>query len=333
LGGRKIRRSVPRVFGAAPIIIEIGLKDKLNVLNKLFAKALSLDVAGQEISFSTLAEVDFALSGRTDVPAKKIAEMVGLTVQDLRKEAKAIKNIERQFVEVLSRSIEEPGSITKYLQNLDVHVFSQDHHWRDIMRSLNEKDQSYDELRRIALVKYMQYLRSRQDVIKQTYKVKKRERQLLEGQIGDSNAGDNTVTQTESDDSALTGLKDTIIFDSVIIEQQEDKTSEFSRLPKGEAVNFNLGAGQRVSVRFSKHGFQLANNNGNYIIIDDQDREYPLQEGKNIIGRDSVCNVVVDNAYRDVSRIHLIIEPLENNQVRFTDLSSHGTFLPHRYLA
>jgi len=302
------------------------------VLNKLFAKALSLDIAGQEISFSTLAEVDFALSGRTDVPAKKIAEMVGLTLQDLRKEAKAIKNIEQQFVEVLSRSIEEPGSITKYLQNLDVHVFSQDHHWRDIMRSLDEKDQGYDELRRIALVKYMQYLRSRQDVIKQTYKVKKRERQLLEGQLGDTGSGDNTA-QSDSEDSGISGLKDTIIFDSVIIEQQEDKTSEFSRLPKGEAVNFNLGPGQRVHLRFSKHAFQLSNDSGTYTVIDDQNREHPLQEGKNIIGRDSVCNVVVDNVYRDVSRIHLIIEPLENNQVRFTDLSSHGTFLPRRYLA
>jgi len=302
------------------------------VLNKLFAKALSLDIAGQEISFSTLAEVDFALSGRTDVPAKKIAEMVGLTLQDLRKEAKAIKNIEQQFVEVLSRSIEEPGSITKYLQNLDVHVFSQDHHWRDIMRSLDEKDQGYDELRRIALVKYMQYLRSRQDVIKQTYKVKKRERQLLEGQLGDTGSGDNAA-RSDSEDSGISGLKDTIIFDSVIIEQQEDKTSEFSRLPKGEAVNFNLGPGQRVNVRFSKHAFQLSNDSGTYTVIDDQNREHPLQEGKNIIGRDSVCNVVVDNVYRDVSRIHLIIEPLENNQVRFTDLSSHGTFLPRRYLA
>lgn len=302
----------------------------MNVLNKLFAKALTLDVAGQEISFSTLAEVEFALSGRTDVPAKKIAEMVGLTLQELKKEAKAIKNVEQQFVEVLSRSIEEPGSITEYLRNMDVHVFSQDHHWRDIMRSLNDKDASYDELRRVALVKYMQYLRSRQDVIKQTYKIKKRERQLLEGHSGDIDSKENAAARDE--DSGIPGLRDTVIFDSVIIEQQADKTSEFSRLPKGEAINIDLGAGQKVNVRFSKHAFQFANDGGSYAIIDDQERQYPLQEGKNIVGRDSVCNVVVDNIYRDVSRIHLIIEPLDDGKVRFTDLSSHGTFLPHRFV-
>ncbi len=305
----------------------------MNVLDKLFAKALTLDVGGQQISFSTLAEVEFALSGRTDVPAKKIAEMVGLTLQELRKEAKAIKNVEQQFVEVLSKSIEEPGTIAEYLRGMDVHVFSQDHHWRDIMRSLNDKDKSYDDLRSIALVKYMQYLRSRQDIIKQTYKVKKRERQLVEGRAGDTQAGEAPVSGDNSEELAVPGLKDTIIFDSVILEQQNDKTSEFSRLPKGEAHNINVGSGQRVNLRFSKHSFQLANNGGKYTIIDDQSREYPLQEGKNIVGRDSVCNVVVDNIYRDVSRIHLIIEPLDAHQVRFTDLSSHGTFLPHRYLS
>ncbi len=302
------------------------------MLNKLFTKALSLEVGGQTISFSTLAEVEFALSGRTDVPAKKIAEMVGLSLQELRTEAKAIKNVEQQFVEVLSKSIEEPGSITKYLEKLDTHVFSQDHNWRDIMRSLSDKDKSYDELRRVALVKYMQYLRSRQDVIKQTYKVKKRERQLVENQGVESNTGEGSVADSEREDSPNPSLKETIIFDSVIIEQQADKTSEFSRLPKGELVNVSLGAGQRVSLRFSKHDFQLANDSGNFRIIDDQSRDYPLQDGKNIIGRDSVCNVVIDNVYRDVSRIHLIIEPLDEQKVRFTDLSSHGTFLPHRFL-
>lgn len=303
----------------------------MSVLNKLFAKALSLEVGGQEISFSTLAEVEFALSGRTDVPAKKIAEMVGLTLQELRKEAKAIKGIEQQFVEVLSRSIEDPGSITQYLRNLDVHVFSQDHHWRDIMRSLDGKDKSYDELRRIALVKYMQYLRSRQDVIKQTYKVKKREHQLLEGRDESANYSDSAV-EGESDDSP-SGLKDTIIFDSVIIEQQLDQTSEYSRLPKGEALLVTIGDGQRANIRFSKHSFQIANESGDLVIYDDQDRDYPLQPGKNIIGRDSVCNVVIDNVYRDVSRIHLIIEKVEDGRIRFTDLSSHGTFLPHRFLS
>jgi hypothetical protein len=303
----------------------------LSVLNKLFAKVLSLEVAGQEISFSTLAEVEFALSGRTDVPAKKIAEMVALTLQELRKEAKAIKGIEQQIVEVLSRSIEDPGSITQYLRNLDVHVFSQDHHWRDIMRCLDDKDKSYDELRRIALVKYMQYLRSRQDVIKQTYKVKKRERQLLEGRDEGATFSDSTL-EVDSEESSP-GLKDTIIFDSVIIEQQLDQSSEFSRLPKGEAVLVAIAGGQRANIRFSKHSFQLANENDELAIFDDQNREHPLQSGKNIIGRDSVCNVVVDNVYRDVSRIHLIIEKVADGRIRFTDLSSHGTFLPHRYLS
>ncbi|MGR9090897.1 MAG: FHA domain-containing protein, partial [Gammaproteobacteria bacterium] len=150
---------------------------------------------------------------------------------------------------------------------------------------------------------------------------------------GNAQSADVTTSGDNSEELAVPGLKDTIIFDSVILEQQNDKTSEFSRLPKGEAHNINVGSGQRMNLRFSKHSFQLANNGGEYAIIDDKNREYPLQEGKNIVGRDNVCNVVVDNVYRDVSRIHLIIEPLNTHQVRLTDLSSHGTFVPHRYLS
>jgi predicted component of type VI protein secretion system len=63
-------------------------------------------------------------------------------------------------------------------------------------------------------------------------------------------------------------------------------------------------------------------------LVDEHGSKHTINAGKNIVGRDSVCNVVVDTSLRDVSRMHLIIEPLDDGKIRFTDLSSHGTFLP-----
>ena len=65
---------------------------------------------------------------------------------------------------------------------------------------------------------------------------------------------------------------------------------------------------------------------------DDDDVSTTLRRGKNIVGRDASCDVLMNSAYREVSRKHLIIEVAEPNLVRLTDISSHGTFLSPRLL-
>ena len=298
------------------------------MLNKLFSKALTLHIAGQGVSFSTTAEFEFALAGRTDVPTKKLTELIGLSIDELKREAKNIKAIERQFVDVISKSVEKPSSISRFLREIDPHVFSQDHNWRDIILALNNKDEEYDELRRIALVKYMQYLTSRQDVIKQTYTIVRREQKLLEKNQQAKGSGKKSSDPAEE---PKPGLRDTVIFDSVVIEQQTDTSRKFTRLPKGEAINVDLGSNNSFELRLSKHVFRFERGD-TYDIVDDQGRRQSLQDGKNIVGRDSVCNIVIDNAYRDVSRLHLLIEPQPDGRIRFTDLSSHGVYLPSHLL-
>ncbi|MEM7467388.1 MAG: FHA domain-containing protein [Pseudomonadota bacterium] len=282
------------------------------------ADNLALEIGDQTITFHSLAEFEFAMSGRTDVPSRKIAELVALTREELKKEAKAIKAVEQMFVDVLAKSIDEPGTIAELLSQIDVHVFSQDHHWRDLMRSLNEKPEDYDDLRRIALVKYMQYLRSRQDVIKQTYAVKKRE----------DRAQTNSTSQT---DNKSPDIRDTVIFDTVVAEQDKDQTKDFTRLPKGESVHLKLHPKEIVPLRLSKHAFHIVHDD-TLRLIDDQNEPHVLKRGKNVVGRDSVCNIVLDSVYRDVSRVHLIIEVSSEDTVRITDLSSHGSYVPRRFV-
>lgn len=290
------------------------------MLDKLFGKALTLVINGEEISFHSLTEFEFALGGRTNVPATKLTDLIMQTPDELKREAKSIKAVEKRFVDILSRSIEHPGEIGKLVREIDIQVFSNDYDWRAIFKALNQQDEDVDELRRVALVKYMQYLRSRQDVIKQTYKIKQKE----SGARG-SQAGTQPPSTPLEDTKDF--LKETSIFDSISLEAPLDAAFTFSRLPKGEAVIIHPAHDTEFEFRLSKHQFVFRNAHPR-VIVDDQGQEFELDEGKNILGRDAVCNITVGTGMRDVSRMHLIIEPLSDGSIRFTDLSSHGSFLP-----
>lgn len=293
------------------------------MFNKLFARPLKLNVAGQEIAFNTLAEFEFCLTGRTEVPSRKLSELITLGPDELKREAKSIKAVEKQFVDILSKAIENQESIAKHLDHVDAHVFSQDHNWRDIMMALQGRDHEYDELRRIALVKYMQYLASRQEVIKYTYSVKKLK--------GKSRPRDDAEAAEAAGPGAL---RETVILDSVVLEQPpKQEAAEFSRLPKGEAVAFPMPPSGRIEVRLSKHVFHLEAGGEGLELVDANGERHELMRGKNIIGRDTVCNVAVDSSFRDVSRMHLIVERMDDGNVRMTDLSAHGTFIPSHLLA
>jgi len=296
------------------------------MLNKLFNKELELNVGGQPIAFNTLAEFEFCLSGRTEVPSRKMAELIKLSSEELKREAKNIKAVEKRFVDILSKSIENPGTIGRFIRELDPKVFSQDHSWREIMASLKSKDDDYDELRKVALVKYMQYLTSRQEVIKQIYAVQRR----LEQERGSAGAVEEPAA-AENGASANPAFRETVILDSTMAEPVPKRTSRYGRLPKGEAVIVPISKGREVEFLLSKHSYKLVASD-QIQIIDETGTAHPLQDGKNIIGRDTVCNVIVNPAYRDVSRLHLIIERIADDAVRMTDLSSHGTFLPPEYL-
>ncbi len=132
------------------------------MLNNFFAKPVEIQVGEQQLKFSSIADFEFCMSGRTAVPSKKIIDMVKFSTDQLKKEAKTIKEIEKRFVGILSKSIEDTNSIDRAIRELDPVIFSQDHNWRDIISGLNVGDEELNPFRRIALVKYMQYLSARQ---------------------------------------------------------------------------------------------------------------------------------------------------------------------------
>ena len=288
------------------------------MLNKFFTKPIELSVGEQTYKFCSVADFEFSLAGRTAVPSRKITEMVKFSTEQLKKEARTIKDIEKRFVGILSRSIEDTNSINRALRELDPVIFSQDHGWREIISALNNGDEELNPFRRIALVKYMQYLSARQEIIKYLYSEKKK-----------------LLNETNGEPEGVP-FKDTVILENTVFEpasaENAAASDKFERMPKGEAVTLIVRPGEEIDLLLSRHACKIAAADGRLYFLDHSGRRYELKKGRTVVGRDSVSTIMMDPALRDVSRLHIVIEKFDDQTVQVTDLSSHGTYIQHRYL-
>lgn len=278
---------------------------------------LTLSVDNLTVQFNTIDDIKFALDGKTHLPVSKYDDLRALSLEALRQQAVDIRKVEGRLLQILEFSFSEPLAVDYQLREMDVRVFSEDHSWRALIEALNEQGSEYAEFKRVALVKYLQYLANRQELIKRVYWNKSRKTQ----------AG-----VSEDSDEAIQGVIDTSIFDGNELSDQIKNDIVFERLPRGESKDVRLLPGQEMAIRLSVHRFRLVRADGAYL-IDEHGREYPLKPRRSTVGRSSDNDVVVDAAYRAISRKHLILEFPSKDRVILTDRSSHGTFVPLKYLA
>lgn len=287
------------------------------MLASLFRKPLTLQIGERTLRFDSKVDFEFALASRTEVPAGKIAELVRCTTEQLRAEASSVRQIERHFVDVLARSIQEPGSIGYLLREMDMKFFSQDHEWRAIMQALARQERSFDEFKQLALIKYTQYLASRQDVLKGIY----------------SHKSAPGAVEQDGEHDPEPQFRATLIFDVSEppalrpFEAAQDSPARLVRLPRGESIRLCPTPAQPVEIVLSRHPFRLRLGAAP-VLVDDEGTEQRLQQGRNLLGRHPDSNIMIDAAYRDVSRTHAIVEIEPDGGLLLTDLSSHGTFVP-----
>lgn len=106
----------------------------------------------------------------------------------------------------------------------------------------------------------------------------------------------------------------------------------FARLPKGEPVAVLLKPNEPLAVVLADHRLHLVMDSS-LALVDAVGQRRELRAGRNIVGRDGQCDVVIDQNFKNVSRKHLLIETEGESVVRLTDISSLGTFVPCEHLA
>ncbi|MDJ0889797.1 MAG: FHA domain-containing protein [Gammaproteobacteria bacterium] len=285
------------------------------IFDKQQPRPLTLEIEGRSLTFLTLADFEFALASRTEVPADKITRLVRLSDKALKQEARAIRSVEKHFVDLVADDLQDRRALGRDLRLLDIQQFSQDHQWRTIMSRLREQGSDFDAFKKAALVKYMQYLAARQEVIRSI----SAERQ--------HRASSSPSQMASEEPAAVQPHRDTLDFESTAGAGEPAATQDLLRLPKGEAVSIQFPVGHEVPLFLAGHRFVLVGEEGSSRLVDDNDDGYILQRGKNLIGRDLGNHVVLDSSYRDLSRKHLLIDLADWPVVHLTDMSSLGTFI------
>ena len=272
---------------------------------------LKFELDGRALSFATLDDFAFGLSGRTQIAADRVTDLMQLTPNELRREATDIRDLERRFVDLLADALKNPGAVGELLQGVDANLIAEDHQWRTILVALVGEGPGFDEYKHLALVKYTQYLATRRDIVKSVYAQRFAGQEPLVGQ-----------------DPAVNGnARSTLIIDEDAEPDTESSQIRFERLPRGETVKVRTPGSGALSILLSRHKFQLFAADTPRL-TDDNGVNYPLKSGVNVIGRHPDNDVVVGGWYRDVSRKHLMVDASDSDNLSLTDLSTHGTFLP-----
>ena len=278
-----------------------------------FSKPIRLPIDGMVLTFSSLQDFEFCLDARTEVPARKVADLLLQPVTALRREGQSIRQVEERFMSVLRDNLDNPRGLSDAMSELDRKLFSQDYRWRSMAQALDHAPAERDDFRRAVLVRYVQYLRSRQSALREAYEEFRRREPAAQN------------AEPAIDPNQPASLRETVIFDVAELTPSEGGPA-LEPLPRGQPVKLRI-VHNSVELHLSGHRFSLNTTTQPYALLDELGREYRFKPGRNTIGRDVHNEVVVDAAFRDVSRRHIMVEPVAPDFVQFTDHSSHGTYV------
>ena len=260
----------------------------------------------------SVVELEKFLASRTKVPAAKLAAFFDLPDKDVRAEAELVTRVLRRFAKAVANSIEDPAATSSFLRELDLKAISRDHDWQEIFSVMRAEPDGFEDHKRAALIKYLQYLSFRKRLLEYIYSRKSalEDTDALPVNVEAQGAGGNHADEAEETGTA-----------------SPHSAKQFIRLPLGEPLALPLPLGTTADIKLAGHVFRLIGGRPPSL-IDQNGVMYFLREGRSMVGRHPESDIVIDHDFRDVSRAHLILEWNGGPSVRLTDLSTRGTFVP-----
>lgn len=278
-------------------------------LGKLIGDSIKIRAGELDISISSPEEFLFCCSGRTSLPQGRL-DAIG------RGASKALTDEINQLHRLANtmKKISDPSSTMTVhgFSEVPVGSISQDHNWRDIFEALRgappKPGSLLDQCRQMAMEHYLQYLDNRCGAINSVLLARRSEKA----------AGKDERNSTP-------------VFSPGIVETGLGEV-HYERIPKGETVVVKIRPGEDVDLLLSRHKCKLIHENEKLKFISNAQHDpIPIHPGRTAIGRDTINDIVLDAAWRDVSRLHLVINH-DGNELQITDMSSYGTFLPIHFI-
>lgn len=306
--------SIAQVLANTPEPAQIRPQSRLRKYLQAARKPLRLLLHGRHMEFKSTDDFSFALECRTGITGARYHALYERETKELWDEAQRIKAIEKDLVDILEDALCDGSPCGPALRALGLHRFSADHGWRDLIEQLVLADDRYDAYKRLALIKYMQYLGARQEIIRLIFATKNRNKTA-------------PPTSSRHRPASNAAMLETLVFDVSTSGNDVALSGNLQRLPRGEAVKLYALPGHAIDIRLAKHPFRLLNDNG-WVLCETDGRRHALADAQSMVGRGRDNDIRLDARFNYLSRRHMIVEPLDDHVILITDLSSHGTFAP-----
>ena len=275
---------------------------------------IELPWGSDTLHFGDVADFEFALGARTGVLPARLHELMQRSGTELEAELQGIRTLDQRIGGIIDAqdSLRQPCGPA--IAHLGVAVFSKDYEWRGMFARLLELPPECDRFLRAALIQYRHYLSARLSTVR-----------LVTGMQA-ATAGGNAALDDSAEHARATMM---FTSDGGLLPLRRD---ELRRLPQGEAVTLRLARGSAISLKLARHQFSLTHNR-DWTLVADNGKTYTLHAGVNCVGRGRDNDVSLDSDFRNVSRKHLLAQPLDDDVILLTDISSHGTYVPPTALA
>jgi len=246
----------------------------------------------------------------------------------VRLESDRLGELLARLAGAVADAMESPRSAHDFLQRLDLRTVSRDHNWRRIFAELSDLSPCFDNHKRTALIRYLQYLSERKRLVDYVRTHQCGLEQTVMARAA-SLAGCSVEEPAAPSDGTAQG-------------------GTVQWLERGETVLLDFTSPKPCPIWLSDRPFVLTPRGGRGAVdarlhlTGPDGYEGPLRVGRNVVGRHPECNLVLDGGLRTVSRVHVLLDwsrELSNlecsadgprntgnrfGQVRMTNLSEHG---------
>ena len=274
---------------------------------------LRLDISGNWQTFQSEAQYSDYLAERIEMSAGRIEDLTTLDGHGVQRELRHTRRSHQNAVDLLVRAMETHTRLRYLWGILDVGKVPDEHDWPSILFAVGSADNASEPALRLTLTYYVHYLEARREILESMG------REWRSAALRGGSARPVTPKAMRSDLSPVSRFT-------------TRRNELYARLPRRRAVNLDMAARRQVILYMARNRFILRLEDG-YIQLQQQDGLiHTLKIGRNMVGRSAQCEVCVDSGHSDISRQHLLIEVAEGSQVRLTDLSSRGSYMPPEML-
>jgi len=309
------------------------MQREAGVAGAVAREAVTMHAGGRSVAVRSLDDLEALLASRVNVTATDVEAWRGLDDAALVEEMRRSHAAESALRAALAQSADRPERLAELLAAMDPELPGLEHDWGDILTALAGHHDGPPSWLRLAVGKCRDYLLVRKQTLYDLY----RARQPGAGEDGSGDGASGTGRGQGPEQGPAPGRGASDAFgqtrfapgDSAdqLARDAEARRSGLVRLPRGREVRFGLERQSGTALRLASHPFEVVVRDRPYL-VDDGGEEWPLRDGRNLIGRALHNDIVIRSDYTDVSRSHAVLEMRGGGLHAITDVSSRGTFVP-----